>query len=127
MEHLNNEEQKETIYFLEWLSQESGFTENQILENMKPSNQKWANIEPYDSIENYIFENIEFDYCTQLFSWKNSFLKPDHNFWENINFKWETIIDSKNYHIEFSRYPIKNWKLKIPFEKIKVKSKKLKI
>ena len=37
---MDHKKQKETLYFLEWIAQESGFNEDQILENMRPENQK---------------------------------------------------------------------------------------
>ena len=124
MEHL---EQKETIYFLEWLSQESGFTENQILENMMPVNQSKEREGKYISVEEFIeFYEKKF-WLGNLFHWKESFLKPEYYFWENLDDKWYNIIYSYKYNIEFSRYPIENWRIMKSTKKIKIKSKKLKI
>ena len=101
-------EQKETIYFLEWLVQESGFSEGQILENMKPENQRW-NINKCTLIEDfYINTEKKYKWVSKLFCWKESFLKPEYYFWENIYMKWYDLVDSKRYNIVFSRYPIVN-------------------
>ena len=115
--------QKETIYFLERLAHESGFTEDQILENMKPENQKWIDKLQYSSIKEFIRISFAEDYIREIFLWEKSFLKPDYHFWNKIRYKWYDLADSDNYYIEFSRYPIKNWRLKILPKKIKVKSK----
>ena len=117
------QKQKETIYFLEWLAYESGFTENQILENMKPENQKWIRATPDESINKFLETTSKINFCSKIFKWKDSFLKPNYYFWKNINYKWEKISDSDKYNIEFSRYPIKNWKIIELPKKVKVKSK----
>jgi len=120
--------QKKTIYFLEWIAQESGFSEDQILENMKPENQRWDSNDCI-LIEEFYKNNIE-DICRwvgKLFSWDKSFLKPGYHFWEKIYDKWYDLVEANKYNFEFSRYPIVNWKIVKPFEKIKIKSKKLKI
>jgi len=55
---INND--KKEIYFLEWLAQASGFSEEQILENMKPENQKWSDKNfIYYSIDEY-FDTIDY-------------------------------------------------------------------
>ena len=125
-------EQKETIYFLEWLSQESGFTENQILENMMPVNNKWFDLHKYNSIKEFLKDKIDSSgWVNNIFYWEESFLNPDHNFWSNFNNKWYNLVKANEYNIEFSRYPIENWKIVKPTEKvkikIKIKSKKIKI
>ena len=122
---MDHEEQKETLYFLEWIAHESGFTEDQILENMMPANQKWDDLKPYTSIEEYHkfrkYDNNEFIY--KLFNWPKSFLEPSYDFWYKIHKKIIILVNSNNYNIEFSRYPIKNWKVVKPPKKVKVKSK----
>ena len=126
MEHLNNEEQKKTMYFLEWIAQESGFTENQILSNMKPSKQRWQKIK-YFSITEFIDSFSIANYVIRIFHWENSFLKPDEFYWDKIHSKWGKLLYEDEYNIKFSRYPINNWKIVKPIEKVKIKSKKLKI
>ena len=120
-------EHKKTIYFLEWIAQESGFTIDQILENMRPENQKWES--PDYLLINDFYKNKD-DACRwvgKLFFWEGSFLNQEYQFWDNIYMKWSDLVDSKRYNIEFSRYPIENWELIKPVETIKVKEKKLKI
>ena len=120
--------QKETIYFLEWIAQESGFTENQILENMRPENQKWdSNMNV--PIEFFIKDKKNIDrWVGKLFDWEFSMLKPDELFWEDIYDDWENILKSNKYNIEFSRYPIEDWRIIKSKKKVKVKVKsKLKI
>ena len=105
---------KETIYFLQWLAKESDFTETQILENMKPENQKWGEVNYYKSAKDFVDENYNAQeyWLSDLFLWEQSILNPDHDFWSNINVKWEGIVYLLNkYTIEFSKYPIKNWKI----------------
>ena len=104
-------QEKKTIYFLQWLSKESGFTENQILENMKPENQGWDDIN-YNSIEEFLEkENDSRYWFTNLFLWENSFLKPNISFWNRIDNKLDTLLYSNEYNIVFSKYLIKNWKI----------------
>ena len=116
--------QKETIYFLEWIAEKSGFTENQILENMRPENQCW---EEFYDLEYFTIEEfkkiIPEKYLLEAFYWDSSMLKPDELFWEDIHFEWDELVNSNKYNIEFSRYPIENWEMKTPPKKIKVKSK----
>ena len=101
------------IYFLQWLSKESGFTENQILENMKPENHGWDDRINYSSLRD--FKNKEFkkiQWLENLFLWERSILKPDFEFWDDINTQWRsinTIIKPQN--IKFSSSKIKNWKI----------------
>ena len=125
MEHL------ETIYFLEWLAKKSGFSEDQILENMRPENQKWDS-DDYISIKEFYKNNNTCKWVNKLFFWEKSFLKPDYGFWIKFYNKWYDLVKANEYNFEFSRYPIKDWKLIKPTEpfekvKIKIKSKKLKI
>jgi len=71
-------QEKETIYFLQWLSKESGFTENQILENMKPENHGWDDRINYSSLRD--FKNKEFkkiQWLENLFLWEKSILNND--------------------------------------------------
>ena len=103
---------KQTLYFLQWLSRESGFTENQILENLKSKNQGWAELNNYNSIEEFLKKYNSYQYWLgKGFCWENSLLKPDYEFWENLYDKFSIIINSENYNIEFSKYPIKNWEI----------------
>ena len=127
MEHLNQEEQKETIYFLEWLSKESGFTKNQILENMRPENQRWDDLKPYKTIEEYheTRKNKDNEYLYKLFHWKFSILNDDHYFWDDINAKWLKLVKSNKYNIDFCNSLIINWKI-IDTAK-NIKTKKIKI
>jgi hypothetical protein len=120
-------EHKKTIYFLEWLAKESGFLEDQILENMKPENTGWNEINSYCSIKEFIEHVSKLRYLVNAFNWRNSFLKPEYIFWGKINNKWFDLVDDGVYNIEFSEYPIKNWRVNKFTKKIKVKSKKLKI
>ena len=125
MEHL---EQKETIYFLEWIAKESGFTENQILENMMPENNKWFDSHKYNSIEEFLKDKIDSSgWVNNIFYWEESFLKPDYYFWDKIFDKWYNLVKANEYNFEFSRYSIENWKIVKPTEKIKIKSKKLRL
>ena len=120
---------KKEIYFLEWLSKESGFSENQILENMRPENQKWNDkIREYRSIEEFQKNNF-YDWIIKLFLWKNSFLNKNEFFWSNICYNWSSLLDyylSENYKIKFSKYSINDWKIQ-KINKFIVKEKKLKI
>ena len=128
MEHEEHLKHVETIYFLEWLSKESGFTENQLLSNMKPENQKWNDYNSYNSIEEFLkIKSDTSNWIIALFTWGRSFLKPDYNFWRNLDIKWYNLVKANEYNFEFSRYPIENWRIMKSTKKIKVKSKKLKI
>jgi len=115
-------EHLETMYFLEWLAQESGFTENQILENMRPGNHH-KEIIRYNSIEEFLEKTSSAYWIADIFQWSESFLKPDANFWRKMYPKWQNLVDSERYNIEFSRYPIENWRIVKPQKKIKIKSK----
>jgi hypothetical protein len=115
--------QKETIYFLEWLSQETGFTENQLLENMRPENQRWSYAKPYKSINEFLETTYENNYCSKIFKWDSSILKSDEFYWKIISSRWIKLTESNKYNIEFSRYPIEDWKIVKSPKKIKVKSK----
>ena len=118
---------KKEIYFLEWLSQASGFTEEQILKNMKPQNQKWGrNVYLYKTIDE-IKNRSRYEWLHLLFFWKESFLNNSEFFWANIEYDWVALLkqySSKNYKVLFSKYPILNWKIQ---KIIKLKFKNLKI
>ena len=126
--------EKKEIYFLEWLAQASGFSEEQILENMKPENQKWSDKNfIYYSIDEY-FDTIDYpeDYLAKIFDWQKSFLKPDYLFWDTIYEKWiKNIKKYRSYKILFThlKIDVDSFKLNnlVLKEKLKIKSKKLKI
>ena len=121
---MDHEEQKETIYFLEWLAHESGFTENQILNNMRPENQKWVIEQNFFSIKNFLEKRTgKLNWINYLFNWSESILNVNYYFWRNLSRKWEYLVESNKYNIEFSRYPIEDWKIVKSPKKIKVKSK----
>ena len=136
---INND--KKEIYFLEWLAQASGFSEEQILENMKPENQKWEfDISTYYSLKEYLKSvKIKKDHVAYIFDWKNSFLKSDNLFWAKLSLVWCSLLNEySEYRIKFSRYKIDNSSFEIidklntndmntDSKKIKVKEKKLKI
>jgi len=123
------------IYFLEWIAQASGFSEEQLfLQFTKPYIQK----EPMGTISErysyYLNKSNKIDWLMNGFYWDDSFLKPNHEFWSKIDNKWreeikhlptEKIWFSKRNFIELWDLYI-NKKKDIP-EKIKVKEKKLKI
>ena len=123
---------KNEFYFLEWLAQATGFTEEQILENMKPENQGWKNNNNvYYSINEFKKKDV-YDWIDKIFSWEKSFLNNEEFFWANFSFDWSALLDhylSKNYRIKFSKYPIKDWKIqKIKeIKTFRVKEKKIKI
>ena len=126
---------KKEIYFLEWLAQASGFTEEQILENMKPENQKWiSSYNKYVNIEEYQKKDI-YAWVGGLFYWRRSILNT-HDFWNEIDEKWKRIyrqFEKNNYKFIFSKYPILNWKIQkydyknLKKNKLKIKNKKIKI
>ena len=123
---------KKEIYFLEWLANESNFTENQILENMKPENQRWDDEKfIYYSINEYL-DSVDYpeDYMSKIFDWQKSFLKSDYLFWNFFYEKWIDFLKKyRSYKILFSKSKINYYKFKIE-SKIKnknLKSKNLKI
>jgi hypothetical protein len=125
---------RKEIYFLEWVAQASGFDENQILENMKPENQKWiSSINNYYTIEDFIEKEIAC-WVSRLFYWDRSILNSLYEFWNKIDVKWKRnfiFYKKNNYKFIFSKYPILNWKIQmkssLKFQKIKIKENKLKI
>ena len=130
---------KKEIYFLEWLAQATGFTEEQILENMKPENQKWSRSKnTHQTISEYL-DNVIYaeDYITELFNWEKSILIPSFYSWEIFRKKWlETVLKHKNFKIKFSCLIIDNNSFKLiqsslksnlMSNRIKIKEKKIKI
>ena len=63
-----------TIYFLDWLSQESGFSVPQLVEAMKPENQGWENNHfKYKSVNEFFEKYDPIKYVYYIFNWKNLF------------------------------------------------------
>ena len=122
--------EKKEIYFLEWLSKESGFSENQILKNMKPENQGWANNSfIFYSLEEYLnsIECLE-DYLSKIFDWGKSFIEPNYYFWDSLYHYWiKTVKKYKDFKIKFSNLEIDYYKFKIKESDKKLKVKNLKI
>jgi hypothetical protein len=130
---------KKEIYFLEWLVQATGFTEEQILENMKPENQKWPRSENIHHTLLEYLDNVVYteDYITELFNWEKSMLIPSFFSWEIFRKKWvRTVLKHSNFKIKFSCSVIDNNSFKLIrsssksnliSNRIKIKEKKIKI
>jgi hypothetical protein len=125
---------KKEIYFLEWLAQASGFTEEQILKNMKPENQKWSyglnDSRTYLNVDQFIKEKKAIEYMNYLFKWNKSILFAKYRFWQDIDNNWIDLIENKDYlgyEIKFSNLRINSEIFKIEKEKIKIKNRKIKI
>jgi hypothetical protein len=115
--------QTKTIYFLEWLSKKSRFSQKALLEAMKPENQRWSEKDLYYySIEDFIKFFNKKDWVKSIFVWNDNILICDADFWNNIDVHWlDLLLYSKDVKIEFSRYPIKNFEFVKREEKLKTK------
>ena len=124
-----------TIYFLDWLSKESGFSVPELVEAMKPENQGWASENFVYSSPHIIFKIASvYELVEFLFDWEHNILKKDFKFWRRISVKWIEYIKqfntpTTNLKIKFSKnYEISNdFKIKPKqlFETKILKQKKL--
>jgi hypothetical protein len=99
------------IYFLEWLAKESGFSESALLKQMLSYYQKW---DPRSSqFIKHILKFCKFDWLGYAFSWRESYLNNNYDFWLNIDDKWRKLlkeISSEEYkNIKFSKKPINEY------------------
>jgi hypothetical protein len=83
-----------TIYFLDWLSEKSGFTIPQLLEAMKPENQNKTenSFLSYQTPQEFLKKDTLVNYVRFIFNWRINILKKDFVFWKNISEDWEDFV-----------------------------------
>ena len=83
-----------TIYFLDWLSEKSGFTIPQLLEAMKPENQNKTenSFLSYQTPQEFLKKDTPVNYVRFIFNWRINILKKDFVFWKNISEDWEDFV-----------------------------------
>jgi hypothetical protein len=83
-----------TIYFLDWLSQESGFSVPELVKEIK--NELWLSISIQELIDKSIKNGSVNNLIDYLFDWEYNDLNDDFWFWSRISKKWENYIKELN-------------------------------
>jgi hypothetical protein len=112
-----------TIYFLDWIEENSGLSKNEFLENMKPENQGWEdNSRYYYSINEFFRKNSSFrNWLYNAFGWLKSKYKPKikindkyvETSWHYLDKLWNEFISENinKYVFKFAREDIQNFKI----------------
>jgi len=97
--------EKETVYFIEWLAKKANVYEDKILEQYHPDNQNWTSGESlsYSSLVSYSNMN---EWLLDGFNWQYSIIKLDQITWTVIHNDWNKICSNNQKNIKFCRYKL---------------------